>query len=229
MTNGVITVRKQLAGLLVIGLAWFVVGCGSPRGGGALTRYRPNVSDRRPEEWSVGGAASSSTNVVSRVSDPSARKLRRGDRVTIQLMGTPMKIDRIIEEVDNQGAVSLHLLGQIAIAGLTTSQAEKKIRRAYIDGRIYRKIQVAVVAQEDEYFIWGEVKRPGKYPLRRDLTLTRAIGAAGGFSDFARKSRIYITRDGKKMRYSYYEIDGEGERDPLLRPGDNIRVEERPY
>jgi polysaccharide export outer membrane protein len=218
------------AGVLVA-LAWGSTGCGSSSGGEALSRYRPNVADRRPWEWGKGHSTTSQgqTNTVTRVTDVSARKLRRGDRVAIQLMGTGERLEPINEEVDNQGSVSLHLLGPVVIAGLTTSEAEEAIRRAYIDGKIYVKIQVAVVAQEDEYFIWGEVKRPGKYALRRDLTLTRAIGAAGGFTEFARASRIYVTREGKKTRYSYYAIDDGSVKDPLLRPGDNIRVEERPY
>jgi polysaccharide export outer membrane protein len=44
------------------------------------------------------------------------------------------------------------------------------------------------------YFIFGEVKSPGSYKLRRDTTVLKAVIMAGGFTDKASKRRIKIRR-----------------------------------
>jgi len=45
------------------------------------------------------------------------------------------------------------------------------------------------------YFIFGEVKNPGSYKLRRDTTVLKAVIVAGGFTDKASKRRIKIRRE----------------------------------
>ncbi len=45
------------------------------------------------------------------------------------------------------------------------------------------------------YFIFGEVKNPGSYKLRRDTTVLKAVIMAGGFTDKASKRRIKIRRE----------------------------------
>jgi len=49
------------------------------------------------------------------------------------------------------------------------------------------------------YFIFGQVKAPGSYKLRRDTTVLKAVILAGGFTDKASKRRIKIRRkEGEK-------------------------------
>jgi polysaccharide export outer membrane protein len=45
------------------------------------------------------------------------------------------------------------------------------------------------------YFIFGEVKSPGSYKLKRDTTVLKAVIVAGGFTDKASKRRIKIRRE----------------------------------
>ncbi len=53
------------------------------------------------------------------------------------------------------------------------------------------------VPRADQYFIFGEVVRPGSYKLEKGTTLTvlKAIILAGGFTDKAAKKGIKITRE----------------------------------
>ena len=46
----------------------------------------------------------------------------------------------------------------------------------------------------------GEVNKPGEYKFTRDgkITILRVIAAAGGFTDFARQSRVIIKREGEE-------------------------------
>ncbi|MFC1664416.1 SLBB domain-containing protein [Pseudomonadota bacterium] len=45
-------------------------------------------------------------------------------------------------------------------------------------------------------YLQGEIRSPGSYPFRRDLTVEKAVALAGGFGRRASKRKITITRDG---------------------------------
>jgi len=71
------------------------------------------------------------------------------------------------------------------------------------------------------YFIFGEVKTPGSYKLRRDTTVLKAVILAGGFTEKASKRRIKIRRkEEEKTIKDRVKLD-----DPVL-PGDTIIVPE---
>jgi polysaccharide export outer membrane protein len=71
------------------------------------------------------------------------------------------------------------------------------------------------------YFIFGEVKTPGSYKLRRDTTVLKAVIMAGGFTDKASKRRIKIRRkEGEKTIKVRVKLD-----DPVL-PQDTVIVPE---
>ena len=71
------------------------------------------------------------------------------------------------------------------------------------------------------YFIYGEVKSPGSYKLRRDTTILKAVIMAGGFTEKASKRRIKIRRKkGDKTIKVRVKLD-----DPVL-PQDTIIVPE---
>jgi polysaccharide export outer membrane protein len=71
------------------------------------------------------------------------------------------------------------------------------------------------------YFIFGEVKNPGSYKLRRATTVLKGVIMAGGFTDKASKRRIKIRREeGGKTIKVRVKLD-----DPVL-PQDTIIVPE---
>jgi polysaccharide export outer membrane protein len=43
-------------------------------------------------------------------------------------------------------------------------------------------------------FIYGEVKRPGSYPITQDMTVRQALSLAGGLSDYGASNRLKILR-----------------------------------
>jgi polysaccharide export outer membrane protein len=51
-----------------------------------------------------------------------------------------------------------------------------------------------------QIYVLGEINNPGPYTIERDMTVLEAIRLAGGFTDFANKSKVKIIRekDGKK-------------------------------
>lgn len=203
-------------------------------------RYRPIVNDRSP--WLWGGAGADSGQDLSAegrggrnnaAGDPVAgnpdrlsRVLKGGDTIWIYLRGIPHPED-IKDAVDQLGEINLPLIGTMTVEGMTTSEAESAIEKAYIDGGYYNKINVIVVAQEDEYFVRGEVNQPGRFPLSGDLTLSQAVATAAGYTDYAKPTQIKLIRGEEVLIFDGNRIDQRKDRDPLVSPGDIIVVPRR--
>jgi polysaccharide biosynthesis/export protein VpsN len=154
------------------------------------------------------------------------RTLRKGDKIVISRKGI-VREDEIKDVIDENGEVNLPLIGHAKLDGLTTSEAEDLIEDRYIGGQFYRKITVIVVAQEDDYYIRGEVTRPGKYPMSVGLTLLRAVVAAGGYTDFANPRKITLMRGQKVTVYDARKIEENPESDPAISPEDVIVVRQK--
>lgn len=150
-------------------------------------------------------------------------RLRPGDPVTVSLR-TPGQ-DHVETSVDEFGQLRLPLLRDpIQAAGLTGTELERAIERAYIDQNIYRQVTANVTIPARSYFLQGEVRSPGRYPIISGLTLRQAIAGAGGYTDFARRSRIQITRGEETIRVNARQIERNPERDIEIKTGDIIFV-----
>jgi polysaccharide biosynthesis/export protein VpsN len=73
------------------------------------------------------------------------------------------------------------------------------------------------------------VAHPGRIVWTPDLTLTKAIQAAGGFTLYAKEGRVALIRE-----RTAYEIDAQlalshPEQDPHLVPGDSLQVPRSPF
>jgi polysaccharide export outer membrane protein len=154
-----------------------------------------------------------------------ARPIRRGDRIAISLRGIPDP-EEILEAVDDLGEITLPLIGSRRVEGMSSAQAEAMLERIYVEEGYYQKgkINVILVAQENEFFVRGEVKGPGRYALAGDLTLLQAITSAGGYTDYARTGKIRIIRGEQVLVFDMDRIERLKDEDPLIKPGDIIVV-----
>ncbi len=77
-------------------------------------------------------------------------------------------------------------------------------------------------------YVSGYVKAGGAFPLlpQEQLTVTKAISRAGGFSTYAQQDRVQLFRSGRIQVIDVHSIlTGDGRiGDPLLEPGDLISV-----
>jgi polysaccharide export outer membrane protein len=151
-------------------------------------------------------------------------KLRSMDPLQISLLGIPdeKQLDTVIDE---RGNITLPYINDpIQANGLTTSELERKIQKIYTEGEIYRSITVNVATSAKSYYMEGEVSRPQEYPLTRRITLLQAIAASGGYTDYANKKNISITRNGKIMKFNGKELERHPERDVPVEAGDRINI-----
>jgi len=77
------------------------------------------------------------------------------------------------------------------------------------------------------FYVTGEVEKPGSYPFHPGLTIDRAISIAGGFTERASKSRIYVVHDRTSSEPGVDSIQKERTKlADVVRPGDVITVEQ---
>ena len=158
-----------------------------------------------------------------------SREMKVGDpvivKVTVNLrQGTPVE-----DVVDEEGNISLPIIGEFKIIGMTTADAERAIRQTYIDQKVYSNCTVSVLctaaqaAAEASYSVTGAIHKRGRYPLKSGMTLWQALIAAGDVSDFA-GDKIRITRGGVTKTFSYRRIKNGRLQDPVIYNGDIIEV-----
>jgi polysaccharide export outer membrane protein len=79
------------------------------------------------------------------------------------------------------GTINYPLVGRIDVGGKTADQAAATIKNSLLKYVRHPVVTVAI-SQQGQYnvLVLGNVKQPGKYPVRSDARLTDAIAAAGG-------------------------------------------------
>jgi polysaccharide export outer membrane protein len=91
------------------------------------------------------------------------------------------------------GLIALQGVGEIQAAGLTLGELRRAIEQAYTPLLKNPLISVSLKDfKKPSVTVNGEVERPGQYELRGDMTLTEAIAAAGGLTESARHSTVWI-------------------------------------
>ncbi len=126
------------------------------------------------------------------------------------------------------GKISLPLLNDVQAAGLTTLELREVLTKKLAE--YMPSPEVSVIVTEVRSFkvsVIGEVARPGRFELKSWTTVLDVLALAGGFTQFAARSRIVILQpDGKTMKripFNYNKIAGEQE-NFYLRNGDIVLV-----
>lgn len=172
--------------------------------------------------------AASPLNPLNAV-DPNYR-IAPNDLMEFNVFGVPdMKRD---VRVNASGEVSLPLIGQIPVAGLTAQAAERLIATKY-EEKYLRDPQVSLFIKEfttQRVAIEGAVLRPGIYPMSGQLTLLRALALSGGFAPYADINQIVVYRSGaggarEQFTYDLDKVRAGQVKDPDIRSDDVIVVQ----
>ena len=128
------------------------------------------------------------------------------------------------------GKVSFPLIQDVQAEGLTAAELGDVIHQKLIP--FVKEPQVSVIVTQvnaPKVYVLGNVAKPGAFLLRSDTSVLQALSIAGGFTAFASPRSIKLVRGlGPKQevrKINYYNlIDGAGEGNYLLMPGDTIVV-----
>ncbi len=149
--------------------------------------------------------------------------LSPGDQLMTFLRGIP-RPEEIKNVVDVSGSITLPYIGQVQVAGLSPSEAERLIERTYVDQGIFRSINVIIVSEDKSYFVQGEVGRQGRYTMSGEVTLLKAIAEAGGYTPFANRRNVKVIRGEEVSFYNARDIANGREPDPVIEPNDIVVV-----
>jgi polysaccharide biosynthesis/export protein len=135
--------------------------------------------------------------------------------------------------VNAAGYITMPLIGQVTVAGMTQQQVESHIAALYGE-KYLQNPQVSVFIKEfttERITVDGAVAKPGIYPLVGQMTLLRVIALAGGFGQIANSQQVMLFRQGEKGERQVATFDVERIRsgkdpDPMIR-GDDLIVVQR--
>lgn len=151
------------------------------------------------------------------------------DTLSLDVFGVEgLKREKI--QVSPAGTVSFPLIGNMDVNGMTIEELEERVSQG-LRGAGLRDPRVAinfVDVQSQFVTVEGEVKKAGLYPVRKDMTLLRALASAEGLEATAGLGNVVVFRTvgGRKMaalynlraiRMGYYD-------DPALYEGDVVAV-----
>lgn len=176
--------------------------------------------------WLAAGCQTAPESLTANPRIPDARSaalLRPGDSLVISIQGVPDPSTNSLQ-IDDQGVISLPLIGIVSAAGLTASDLSQKIRETYVAKRIYTTVDVSVTVTERYVYVGGEVQRPGRIVWTPDLTVTKAIQAAGGFTLYARETAVSLVREQTAYSFNVSLAQRNPSEDLRMMPGDSIQV-----
>jgi polysaccharide biosynthesis/export protein len=93
------------------------------------------------------------------------------------------------------GKVSLPLIGELPTSGKTAVELQKEIGQKL--AQFVSEPVVNVMVKEvnsAKVSVLGEVKTPGMYKIKDRATVLDAIAMAGGFTEYAKRSKVTIIR-----------------------------------
>jgi protein involved in polysaccharide export with SLBB domain len=151
-------------------------------------------------------------------------RLRVGDQLQVRLETVSTQLAQQIDTtIDENGEISLPLVGRIKAEGLTPSELAERIQANYVP-RFYIRCNATVLTAIRFFYVGGEVRAPGRYNWSEDVTLLKAINTAGGFTDYANRRRVEVSRGKEKKTFNAEELRQHPEKDFAIRPGDSIYI-----
>jgi polysaccharide export outer membrane protein len=152
-----------------------------------------------------------------------------GDILQISVWQEPQFDEKV--EVRPDGKISLPLVSDVHVAGMTPPSAQAKI--ADVLQTFVKHPRVSVIVTEVHsrmVYVIGEVQHPGPYPMVGPINVGQLIASAGGTTKNAHKKQVYVLRQGShtKIHVNYQNIlDGKRkglEQNVQLNSGDTVVV-----
>jgi len=159
------------------------------------------------------------------VANENVYRLGAGDLISISVYDEP---DLSLElRIGLSGTVSYPLLGDVEVDGLSPKELEmkliEKLKGPYL---VDPSVSVSIMEYRP-FYVTGEVEKPGSYSFHPGLTMERAISIAGGFTERASKSRIYVVHDKADDDSNGQSIQKvKAKLSDVVRPGDVITIEQ---
>jgi polysaccharide export outer membrane protein len=157
---------------------------------------------------------------------PDAYRIGPEDQLLISVWKNDAMSRSVLVRPD--GKIAMPLLNDVQAAGLTALELRDVLTTKLKEFIPNPEVTVIVSdVRSLKVSVIGEVARPGRYELRSWATVLDALALAGGFTQYASRSKIVILHPkGKSMEkipFNYNEVSGKQE-NFYLRNGDIVLV-----
>ena len=211
---------SALFGGLLVGL--LLAGCGGTANDSSFAQM-PGYTGGSGEP--VSAAANARTSASG--GEATWERIRPGDTLLISFADAVVAVTSPVEErVKEDGTIRLIENQTFTAAGKKHGELEKEIHDRYVPD-YYKKMTVSVRPKTETqfYFVDGEVKLPARQVYISRTTVLKAIASAGGFTDFASKGNVTLTRvDGRVLHVNCKKAIRNPQLDLEVYPGDRIWV-----
>ncbi len=177
------------------------------------------------------GSAASNVPVAARPSEPrpdAQMMIGNGDLLEVSVFGAPDYKHEV--RVNDEGMISLPLIGPVKVAGMTATNAARSIANQLSSRGLFNNPQVSVTQKEfatQGIAVLGEVQKPGIYPLLGQHTLFDAISAAGGITNKAGRTATVTHRESPAKPETVslaFDSNHAVQANVALRPGDTVLI-----
>ncbi len=153
-----------------------------------------------------------------------------GDTIGISVLGRPELTSTANVAAD--GKVPVPLAGLVSVVNSTPAQAADRIAKALRDGQYLVNPQVSVTFTEYQsqmISVLGEVKNPGRFPVRARLSVLDVLALAGGVVEQGAQLAYVLRPEGSLVTRYEVNLDsllqaGTGQQFFELLPGDAVVV-----
>jgi protein involved in polysaccharide export with SLBB domain len=170
---------NRLALLLILSLAAVASGC--------IPKKAQQYDYPNSDATTNGGSAAN-------VTDDATFKI--GDQIQVKFSGVDDAPKDRYDMVSKDGSIDMDLIGRIDVAGKTRLQLQEELKDKY--GKFYKRLTVTVLPNNRYVYVHGQVRVPDRYAYEEGMSVLQAVTAAKGFTDYARRAKVQVTRDSNR-------------------------------
>lgn len=156
-----------------------------------------------------------------------------GDMLDISVLQPEQLLVNVTVAPD--GFITFPYIGNVEAKDKTLATIQQEIQDKLAHG--YMNYPVVSVSLKEslskKFYVYGEVTKPGTYLLDEYTSVLKAISMAGGFTKYGSANRVKVLRPQQNNKGTEVikiniaaVMNGEGQQDIQLKPGDTVVVSE---
>lgn len=146
-------------------------------------------------------------------------RLGLGEIISISTFNEP-ELTVSNARVGRTGELSFPFIGKVKVIGRTVSDIEQEVEKRLKNGYLKKpKVSVKIDSYRD-FFVNGQVNKPGAYSYSPGLTIRKAIAISGGLTDRASTTKIKLKKEFDLAEMVITNVD------MVMGPGDVLTVGE---
>jgi polysaccharide export outer membrane protein len=143
-------------------------------------------------------------SVIVSCKDPKLTELFNLTYVSQKLGGSSGNGQVSVYTIDPEGFIDMPAIGKVHVAGVTRKEAEHKVKQTIIAQEQATEAVVTIEFMDLNIEIIGEIARPGRYAIDKDVfTLIEAISAAGDLTIYGRRDNVLVMRKENGVQKAY--------------------------